>query len=244
MTTYLASLTADRIQSDPIAIESDLEAIFLGEDMDAICSVAIAAEDSVLILNAALPLKNREAAFRNWRKKQVIRMLSLDDDFKLFHEKQDPELWESISEGEMTLQKVAEQLTNWRQKQVLELLRENTDFQLFHVNCAPTLWDSLQKGKIPLSKVTDDISKVLRKVALAQSKKNIRATVNASIHDCPSTKEGMILPSVLVILETGEVEIFRHRATASEWARNSGVAFLLGNFDQKTFRLNYGPLAV
>ncbi len=116
MSATLLPISFARIQSDPIAAEADLLAIYLGDDMDAVCAIAIAASDPVLLTNAALPLKNRRAAIINWRKKQVREMLQRNPDFQRYYDAATPAHRESICGGEIALAELAAEVSALRQE--------------------------------------------------------------------------------------------------------------------------------
>lgn len=52
----------------------------------------------------------------------------------------------------------------------------------------------------------------------------------------------MMFPSFYAILKNGEVGLFRRRAVCVLWARASGDAFVLGNFEGESHRVGYGLL--
>jgi hypothetical protein len=99
---------------NPIGAEAQLEAIYLGSDMDAICDVAFAAADNVLIANAALPLENRRAAFNNWRKKAFTDWLRKDNVFQLYFSSLPSDVQEEINIGAASLAKIASLVSNLR----------------------------------------------------------------------------------------------------------------------------------
>ena len=145
-------------------------------------------------------LKNRRAALKNWRKKQVRDWLQCDDDARRFHDNASADLRESILEGDIPLAGLAEQVAASRQERDAR-----------HV-----------------------AARLESKARLAQSQR-------AALQDCDGTEHGFTVPGFLAILETGEVGLFRRRHTCVEWARASGGAFLLGNFEQSSFRMHLGP---
>lgn len=100
---------------NPIGAEEQLEAIYLGSDMDEICGVAFASADNVLIANAALPLENRRAAFANWRKKAFSEWLRKDNVFQLYFSSLPSETQEEINNGTASLAKVASLVSSLRE---------------------------------------------------------------------------------------------------------------------------------
>lgn len=88
------------------AKERELEAKYLGDDLDEICTVAYASGDPVFIASAALPLKNRRAAFVHWRKKRVRELLA-QPAFQRFLDSAEAELREAITAGEKPLAEIA-----------------------------------------------------------------------------------------------------------------------------------------
>lgn len=95
------------ILANPIAAEAELEALYLGSDMEAICDAAIASCDKVLIANSALPLENRRIAFTHWRKKAFSNWLTKDREFQLYYSSSSPETQEAINNGTASLAAVA-----------------------------------------------------------------------------------------------------------------------------------------
>jgi hypothetical protein len=108
------SIAAVRLQAATVqATERDLETKFLGNDLDEICAVAIAAADPVFLASAALPLENRRVAVIHWRKKQVAEILRLSD-FNGFIESAEAEQAAAIRSGEVPLAEVHAMAEAWR----------------------------------------------------------------------------------------------------------------------------------
>lgn len=116
MSTIIPSIISDAsILVNPIGAEAQIEAIYLGDDMDAICDVAISSADNVLIANAALPLENRRAAFTHWRKKAFTAWLRKDRLFQLYFSSLGADTKEEINNGTASLAKVASLVSNLRE---------------------------------------------------------------------------------------------------------------------------------
>lgn len=102
------------------AKEREFEAKYLGDDLDEICAAAYASGDPVFIASAALPLKNRRAAFVHWRKKRVCELLA-QPAFQRFLAAAEAELREAITAGETPLAEIKALAADFEEKRAQSL---------------------------------------------------------------------------------------------------------------------------
>lgn len=182
------------------AIEADLAARFLGDDLAERCAFAAAFSDPLFLATAALPLESRREAATAWRKRTVEQLAADSPPLREFIDAQPVETREAIRAGEMPL---------------AELDGLAADFH--------------------------EIRHAERMERLNASKQALRRSIHAALGDGGDIAEnGAIVPGAAVILESGEVKLFRRRIAATEWARAAGCRYMLAEFNREAIAIHPG----
>lgn len=149
------------------------------------------------------------------------------------------------------LKKRQEALASWRATQVKSLLSDAlmaTKSEAFLKTASPEVVESFHLGKMPL---TDADSEIKNRFQATQSdeinerraaKNRLWDVVRLNLHDCQGEKHfGKELPRHLVLLDNGKKELFRYRANAIHFARQSGMTYMIMGMDRG--RVTTGNLA-
>ena len=113
--TLIPAVPAPYIHPFAIAAEQDLEAKYLGDDLEVTCIFAAAFGDPVIFASAALPLKNRKEAVAHWRKKQFLALLTGNPDFRRFLDGSPEELREAVTAGKVSQAEIAAQVAEFKE---------------------------------------------------------------------------------------------------------------------------------
>jgi len=140
-----------------------------------------------------------------------------------------------------------EAIDRWRKKKVCELMATSEPVRDFLAQAAPDLAESIREGQVSLSEIDHSISAFRedaeqrqRELVLA-SKTAMAKAVRSVLRDCSEADEGTISPQYLAILANGEFGLFRRREGCLQFARASGIRFMLCELDGSKTRIYPGP---
>ena len=89
-----------------VSADADLEARYLGDDIDETCAAAADSGDARILASAVHPLETRREAFAAWRVKQVATLLAENSDFREFYDKAGIEDQQAICDGRIALARI------------------------------------------------------------------------------------------------------------------------------------------